>query len=63
MVRKTSIQVRTSAAAVLVLLAATVSGCRAIGFVFKAGAVTATIGIIILAALVFGVVHMFRRGA
>jgi hypothetical protein len=62
MVKRTSIQVRASAVT-LTLLAATVSGCRAIGFVFKAGAWTATIGILVLAALVFGVVQMFRRGA
>jgi hypothetical protein len=34
-----------------------------VAFVFKAGAWTATIGILIVAALVFGLVTLFRRGA
>ena len=36
------------------------SGCSVIGGIFKAGAVTAIIGVIIVIALIFWIISMFR---
>jgi|GEM_PF-3585034 len=48
--------------AVLVLaLLALLPGCQVVEFIFKVGAWTATILIVILAAIVFGLVYLFRR--
>jgi flagellin-like protein len=55
---------RTSALTVLPLLAVMASGCAAIGDIFKAGAWTGIIGVIVLLAIVFAVARMFTgRGA
>ncbi len=48
----------------LPFLAVVVSGCAAIGGIFKAGAWTGVIGVVVLLAIVFAVARMFTgRGA
>jgi flagellin-like protein len=50
--------------ALLPSLAVVLSGCAAIGDIFKAGAWTGIIGVIVLLAIVFAVARMFTgRGA
>ena len=52
---------RISAASLLLALAASVGGCRAIEAVFKAGAWTGAIMVILFVALVGGVTMAMRR--
>jgi len=45
----------------LMLLAATLSSCEVIGDIFKAGAYTGIIGVVIILLLVFWLLSKFRR--
>ena len=45
---------------VFVMAIVALSGCSVIGDIFKAGAYTAIIGIIILVAIVFWIISKFR---
>jgi hypothetical protein len=47
----------------LVALALSTAGCSVVGAIFKAGVWTAVVGIVILLALAYGAVRLFRRAA
>ncbi|WP_342644338.1 hypothetical protein [Mucilaginibacter sp. CSA2-8R] len=46
----------------LIGLVMSLSSCEAIGTIFKAGAYTAIIGIVIVVALIWWILSMFRGG-
>ncbi|HEY3821968.1 MAG TPA: hypothetical protein VGL81_32600 [Polyangiaceae bacterium] len=54
---------RIPPALALAAMIASLSGCRVIGDIFKAGAVTGVVAVVIVLAVIGGIVALVSRGA